>query len=147
MSHGMSVKVTPDDPDARATYAAYEATVAAEGVAAAYAKHFTDDCVYVLYGDSQLAGRYEGKAAILSFWEMLLDRVDIDLELLTSMAGDGIVANIDRFTVTSGDQTCSTRAAAIYETRDGKISSGRFIAFDQAEFDRVLGSDRTTRQP
>ncbi len=130
---------TPDDPGARAVLQAYEDIVAAEGAHAAYDKVFVEEPYYVFYGTSPLAGRWEGKEGLKRWWDTLVGLVEVDVEPQTMLAGDGYAMYFMRvhFTNSRGEELDAV-VSGTYETRDGKIASGRFWAFDQDAFDEYL---------
>ena len=75
MSEGTQHHATPDDPNARAVIHAYEDTVMTEGAHASYEKHFAEDAFYLWYGNSPIAGRYEGIGGLKRFWDLLTELV------------------------------------------------------------------------
>ncbi len=138
-AHSVQHPPVPDDPEARAIINAYEATVEAEGVRAAYEQHFTDDCFYVFYGNSPLAGRYEGRDGLWRWWTALTDRIELEMKPVMSLAANGIVTCFISVTASNArGEEARTTFMDVYETRDGRIVSGRFLAFDQDEFDAPL---------
>ena len=78
MSEGTTHHATPDDPNARRVIHAYEDTVMNEGAHASYDKHFAEDCFYLWYGNSPVAGRYEGIGGLKRFWDLLTELCDPD---------------------------------------------------------------------
>lgn len=130
---------TPDDPDARAVIQAYEYTVAEHGAHAAYDTHFAEDAFYVFYGDSPLAGRYEGRDGLKRWWDTLNALAVPEPTPVIELAGAGHVMYhmLVHFTAPDGEEF-ETKIAGNYEMKDGVITAGRFWAFEQDELDAFL---------
>ncbi len=139
MSQGVEHVATPDDPNARAIIHAYEDTVMSEGAHASYEKHFSPDAFYVFYGNSPVAGRYEGIDGLKRFWDTITALADPIPSPVIELAGGGFLmyhVQVD-FTAPSGE-TFTTKIAGNYEVEGDKILSGRFWAFDQDDLDAFL---------
>ena len=139
MSEGTQHHATPDDPNARAVIHAYEDTVMTEGAHASYEKHFAEEAFYLWYGNSPIAGRYEGIGGLKRFWDLLTELVTPEPSPVIELAGGGFYMYHVSAELTAPDgETLTVKIAGNYEIEGDKIKSGRFWAFDQEAFDAFL---------
>jgi uncharacterized protein len=102
---------------------------------------FAEDITWHVSGRSQLAGDYEGRAAVYAFFGRLMEVTEnsFQLELRKIFADDTQAAVVVTSTARRGTTSSRTTDVHLYRMQDGRIVEFQETTSDQYAVDAVYG--------
>ena len=114
----------------------------AGGDAAPLRELLTEDVVWHVPGRSPIAGDHSGIEAVMSYFELrrALARATFRVHVRDVLTSGDLVIQLAGGTATLGGSEMGWETVGVFRVRDGKISEGRLVPFDQYLFDQVWSS-------
>ena len=99
----------------------------------------SEDVEWHVPGRSPIAGSYEGRDAVLAYFEKRRDMAEATFQIETRdvLANDHRVVILADGTAERSGRALAWQTVGLFTVLDGKITSGRLLPFDQAEFDAI----------